>query len=245
MIRPYLHAEAVVSHYEPILSLLFIKEFKQIISCTESGVIRLWDLFTGRQIHEFRAHQGHAVTSMILDTTERRLITGSRDGTCCMWNVHNGQLLKILKKTQGQKREQPTSVNDCRAFSSLSGTSEITDVMFIVVNNNCSVLTVGWDKHINVFKDDSERIKQVCLPEGQFTGDEQTSAHQDDILCIAKSRGELIATGDYGGTTVVWNMSSKKIFATLKPKENMPTDIEGNREDMTSSRRVETFDFST
>ena len=100
--RPSLHADIVVSHYEPILSLLFIKEFKQIISCTESGVIRLWDFLTGREIHEFRTHKGQAITSMVLDTTERRLITGSRDGTCCMWNVHNGQLLKVLKKPKGE-----------------------------------------------------------------------------------------------------------------------------------------------
>lgn len=38
---------------------------------------------------------------MILDSTERRLITGSRDGTSCVWNVHNGQLLKVFKKPRG------------------------------------------------------------------------------------------------------------------------------------------------
>lgn len=92
----------------------------------------------------------------------------------------------------------------------------MTDVSFIVVNNNASILAVGWDKHVNVFKDDQERMKQVCLPEDRFGGDETSAGHQDDILCIAKSRGDLIATGDYGGTTIVWNMSSKKIFATLK-----------------------------
>ena len=69
---------------------------------------------------------------------------------------------------------------------------------------------------MNVFKDDQERMKQVCLPEDRFGGDETSAGHQDDILCIAKSRGDLIATGDYGGTTIIWNMSSKKIFATLK-----------------------------
>ncbi len=99
--RPYLHADVVVSHYESVLGLLFIKEFKYVISCTENGVIRLWDFLTGRKVHEFQAHNGQAVTSMALDTTERRLITGSRDGTCCIWNVHNGQLLKIFKKPHG------------------------------------------------------------------------------------------------------------------------------------------------
>ena len=106
----------------------------------------------------------------------------------------------------------------------------MTDVSFIVVNNNCSILAVGWDKHVNVFKDDQERMKQVCLPEDRFGGDETSAGHHDDILCIAKSRGDLIATGDYGGTTIIWNMSSKKIFATLKSNPDVHKEGEG-RED--------------
>lgn len=94
--------------------------------------------------------------------------------------------------------------------------SEVTDVCFIVLNNNGSVLSVGWDKYINVFKDDRERLKQICDPEERFGANAQQTVHKEDILCIAKSKGDLIATGDYGGTTIVWNMSSKKMFATLK-----------------------------
>ncbi|CAF1546226.1 unnamed protein product, partial [Adineta steineri] len=187
-LRPYLHADVVVSHYEPILGLLFIKEFKQIISCTENGVIRLWDLLSGRKVHEFQAHNGQAITSMTLDTTERRLVTGSRDGTCSIWNVHNGQLLKIFKKPHDSL--------------------EITAVAFVVVNNNCSILAVGWDKNINVFNDDREQIKQVCYPDDQFcNGNKQSDGHKEDILCIDKSQGDLIATGDYGGTIIVSNLS--------------------------------------
>ena len=106
---------------------------------------------------------------MILDTTERRLITGSRDGTCCIWNVHNGQLLKVFKKPRGYLLKTNKNLN---YFFSVLDSLEITDVSFIVVNNNCSILAVGWDKHVNVFKDDHERIKQVCFPEDQFGGDE-------------------------------------------------------------------------
>ena len=99
--------------------------------------------------------------------------------------------------------------------------AEITDVTFVVVNNNRSILTVGWDKYVNVFKDDYERNKQLCYPEGQFGGDENHEGHTEDILCIARSYGDLIATGDYGGTILIWNLSSKKIFAVLREdKEN-------------------------
>lgn len=107
-------------------------------------------------------------------------------------------------------------------MNNILDSSEITDVTFIVVNNNCSILAVGWDKHVNVFKDDRERIKQVCYPEDRFQGENPNEGHQEDILCIDKSPGDLIATGDYGGRIVIWNMSSKKVFATLKEnKENI------------------------
>ncbi|CAF1671583.1 unnamed protein product, partial [Adineta ricciae] len=202
---PYLHADVVVSHYEPILGLLFIKEFKQVVSCTENGVVRLWDLLTGKKVHEFQAHQGQAITCMTLDTTERRLVTGSRDGSCAIWNVHNGQLLKIFK----------------RPHDAL----EVTAVAFVVVNNNCSILAVGWDRHVNVFNDDQEQIKQICYPDDEFCkGDDVHHGHFHDILCVDKSQGDLIATGDYGGIIIVSNLSSKKIFVTLKDNQHRNED---------------------
>lgn len=70
-------------------------------------------------------------------------------------------------------------------------------------------------------------MKQVCFPDDQFGGDEQNEGHQEDILCIDKSLGDLIATGDYGGTIIIWNMSSKKIFATLKENNDQNQISEG------------------
>jgi len=100
---------------------------------------------------------------------------------------------------------------------------EITAVAFVVVNNNCSILAVGWDKYVNVFNDDHEQIKQVCFPDDQFCRYDENrgggGGHEEDILCIDKSQGDLIATGDYGGTIIVSNMSSKMIFVTLKDKK--------------------------
>ncbi len=69
----------------------------------------------------------------------------------------------------------------------------------------------------------------MCFPEEQFDGDDQNEGHKEDILCIDKSQGDLIATGDYGGTIIVWNMSSKKIFSTLKDIDETKTkNSEGN-----------------
>lgn len=113
------------------------------------------------------------------------------------------------------------SDNTLKSYHLSLGSAEITDVTFVVVNNNRSILAVGWDKCVNVFKDEYERNRQLCYPEDRFGGDRADEGHTEDILCIARSYGDLIATGDYGGTILIWNLSSKKVFAVLREdKEN-------------------------
>ncbi len=86
---------------------------------------------------------------------------------------------------------------------------------------------------MNVFNDDHEQIKQVCFPDDQFCRYDENrrggGGHEEDILCIDKSQGDLIATGDYGGTIIVSNMSSKMIFATLKEKNEENQSYEGKK----------------
>ncbi len=86
---------------------------------------------------------------------------------------------------------------------------------------------------MNVFNDDHEQIKQVCFPDDQFCRYDENrrggGGHEEDILCINKSQGDLIATGDYGGTIIVSNMSSKMIFATLKEKNEENQSYEGKK----------------
>ena len=125
-------------------------------------------------------------------------------------------------------------MNDVFILDSL----EITAVSFVVLNNNRSILAVGWDKCVNVFKDDRERIKQVCIPEDRFIGDDSYPGHQDDILSIDKSPGDLIATSDYGGTVIIWNMSSKKIFARLKDDQQKDSSSGGKKRKVVSINRI-------
>ncbi|CAF4478949.1 unnamed protein product, partial [Didymodactylos carnosus] len=116
---------------------------------------------------------------------------------------------------------------------------EIADLTFVQVNNNCSIIAVGWDKRINVFKDDREKIKQVSLCEDEWD-DDIMDGHEDDILCIAKSQGDLFATGDYSGEIIVWNMSSKKVFAKMRSEKFPSFD---NNEKKTNDRLISRMTF--
>ena len=43
-----------------------------------------------------------SITSACFDDTRRRMITGSSDGTCHVWNFNNGELLGSLAPDEGQ-----------------------------------------------------------------------------------------------------------------------------------------------
>ena len=59
----------------------------------------MWDIETGHQLFEFnQAHGDTAVTAMTFDSTERRLITGGRDGRLRIWNYNNGHCIRMLEK---------------------------------------------------------------------------------------------------------------------------------------------------
>ncbi|XP_062910344.1 WD repeat-containing protein on Y chromosome isoform X2 [Mobula hypostoma] len=148
-IQPQPQPHHIKSHKEPVLCCIYCSEFRQIISCSEESVIKVWDLDTGKLVFEFSgAHGDSAICCMAFDDSGRRLITGGRDGCVKIWNHNNGHCLKILKK-EGR----------C---------DEICDCTYVEMHKNNYVLAVGWDRRINIYckwghKDDILCIAQ-CPP---------------------------------------------------------------------------------
>ena len=113
--------------------------------------MKLWDIESGRTQFEFsNAHGDQAITCMCFDKTGRRLITGSRDGECKIWNFNNGHCLKTLKKEENY---------------------ELADISYIQVYNNKFIVTVGWDRCINIYDDDINDIKTVNEPLPRWADD--------------------------------------------------------------------------
>ena len=68
----------------------------QIVTAGHDSVISVWDFSTGKKVIHFCASDGVEVTCMRFDATQRRLITGFRDGSVKVWNFNNGLLLNKL-----------------------------------------------------------------------------------------------------------------------------------------------------
>ncbi|XP_032365593.1 WD repeat-containing protein on Y chromosome [Etheostoma spectabile] len=190
-IRPQLHSRLTVSHNETVMCCGYNEEFRQVVSCTEGSVVKVWDFDTGRQVFEFGGtHNLSAITCMTFDPKGRRLVTGGRDGCLKIWNFNNGQCLKTLKKD-----------GECH---------EVGDCIFLQVHRNVYVMSVGRDRMIDIYPDIPEDLHHVQRPQPSWQ-DDLKNGHKDDILCVAQCPPSLIATSSYDGEIIVWNVVSGRI----------------------------------
>ncbi|KAL6471410.1 hypothetical protein MHYP_G00200600 [Metynnis hypsauchen] len=181
----------VMSHKEVVLCCGYSVEFRQVVSCTEGSVIKIWDVDTGNQVFEYGgAHGLSAITCMTFDPKGRRLVTGGRDGCLKIWNFNNGHCLKTLsRENEG---------------------AEISDCSYLQVHRNSFIISVGWDRRIDVYLDSPEDTHHVQRPQPSWQ-DDLRKGHREDILCIAQCPPYLLATGSYDGEIIVWNLVSGHI----------------------------------
>ncbi|XP_045929409.1 WD repeat-containing protein on Y chromosome isoform X1 [Micropterus dolomieu] len=190
-IRARLHSRLTVSHNEPVMCCGYSEEFRQVVSCTEGSVVKVWDFDTGCQVFEYGgAHDLSAITCMAFDHNGRRLITGGRDGYLKIWNFNNGQCLKTLKKD-----------GECH---------EVRDCIFLKVHRNFYVMSVGRDQKIDIYSDIPEDLHRVQRPQPSWQ-DDLKYGHKEDILCVAQCPPSLLATSSNDGEIIVWNVVSGRI----------------------------------
>ncbi|XP_035478797.2 WD repeat-containing protein on Y chromosome isoform X1 [Scophthalmus maximus] len=190
-IRPQFCSRLTVSHNKPVMCCGYSQEFRQVVSCTEGSVVKVWDFDTGRQVFEFGGTRDlSAITCMTFDLRGRRLITGGRDGCLKIWNFNNGQCLKTLKKD-----------GEC---------NEVCDCIFLKVNRNSYVMSVGRDRKIDIYSDIPEDLRHVQRPQPSWE-DDLKNGHNEDVLCAAQCPPSLLATSSYDGEIIVWNVVSGRI----------------------------------
>ncbi|XP_070198273.1 cilia- and flagella-associated protein 337-like isoform X3 [Littorina saxatilis] len=203
-----LHADMVISHKDPVTCCKYNASFKQVVTCCSGSVVKLWDFETGAAIFEYgEAHDESAITCMTFDSTGRRLITGGRDGILKIWNYNNGHCLRVLKKAES-KNEFPE--DDVKR--------EVCDLTYVEMNKNRYVISVGWDRRINIYYDSlsDSNIHHVQHPV-PYWADDVRDGHREDVLAVAHCLPNLLATASYDGEVIVWNLVSGHIFCHLRP----------------------------
>jgi WD40 repeat protein len=76
-------------------SVAFSPDSKQLASAGTDGVIRLWDLSTGKVARTLSGHKG-AVRAAIFSPDGRRLASAGHDGVVRIWNVATGEQILAI-----------------------------------------------------------------------------------------------------------------------------------------------------
>lgn len=94
----------------------------------------MWDIDTGMKIFEFcNAHDTYPITTITLDDTAKKLITGGQDGKIKLWNYNNGSCVRIMDKgTHSSLLLYTLQIQ----FSITGNSDEITSVIYATVNLN-------------------------------------------------------------------------------------------------------------
>ncbi|XP_054979971.1 WD repeat-containing protein on Y chromosome-like [Sorex araneus] len=143
-LRCPLEPHLVVSHREPVVCCRYNPVFRQVVSCSEASVVKVWDFETGALSSEFiGAHGNTGITCLTFDSSGRRLVTGGRDGRLKIWNYNNGHCLHTLEHDEKQ--------------------CEVCDCVYLEVNQNKCIIAVGWDRRINVYFNQGHKEDILCV----------------------------------------------------------------------------------
>ncbi|XP_069583488.1 cilia- and flagella-associated protein 337 [Ranitomeya imitator] len=182
-------SKRVTSHEKSVTCVLYNSTFKQVISSDTGSTITFWMIDTGRKIKQFSGCHGSAeISTMALDASETRLLTGSTDGTVKIWDF-NGHCHHKLN----------------------AGGDRAVEISQILVLKT-TILVVGWERIITVFRINS--LTQYLVQPSQWKGGVQ---HHDDILCAAFLPPQSLVTGSYDGEMVVWNNNTENASRKLHP----------------------------
>lgn len=183
--KPAVRSLIVKSHDSPLVTVIYNRNFNQIMSVAVESEAKLWEVNSGQKLNVFMGlHDDLEVTCAMLDNSGRRLMTGSRNGCMRLWNFSNGQLIQQMYT---------------------NNRSEIMDLLHVEANGQKHFVCVGWDRKISLFETDPGNMSTlpVRVLTGEFMGINR--GHTDDILCVAFCQPNLLATGSVNGKIVLWS----------------------------------------
>ncbi|KAK3758931.1 hypothetical protein RRG08_016011 [Elysia crispata] len=208
-----------VTHTTQLCSAIYNKFLKQVVTGSDSSTIAVWDIETGNKSIVFsNAHGEEEITCMAFDSTNRRLISGARNGTVKVWNFQNGHNLHKLEPVEE---------------------AEVTGILQFP--DKKVILTVGWNQKIVTY-DDKDADNMYIAANTSWKGGQP---HQDDILSADFAPPNFLATAGYDGEIIVWELDTEKIYVRLrkgqppnisKKLEALKTKVPGMPESTQSSR---------
>ena len=84
-----------IGHAGAVTSGAFSRDGTHLLTGSEDGTLKLWDLATTRLVRTFSGHKGE-VTVVALSPDGSRALSGGKDKTIRLWEVATGRLIRTI-----------------------------------------------------------------------------------------------------------------------------------------------------
>lgn len=217
-------------HRGEVVSFKCVQEI--LFTGSQDNTAKMWDIKTGQCLRTFTGHQGAIlvlkylgerliITPERLQITNKRLYTGSKDGTVKVWDPANGACQKTFKGHDGAVLALKVRAN--RLYTgSYDGTAKMWDIdsetcikTYRFVSSGVSALEVTEEQillgsfagHIYVYnKESGECCRTLYGRLSSYRPDQLT-----EIWAI-KAVGDLIFAADSSGKVKVFNEEGSRII---------------------------------
>lgn len=83
-------------HRNPVFSVAVTPDGRRIVSASQDGTVKLWDLATGGLLRSFEGHKG-AINAVAVTPDGRRIVSGGADRAIKLWDLETGALLRSFQ----------------------------------------------------------------------------------------------------------------------------------------------------
>jgi WD40 repeat protein len=206
----------------------------RFVSGDNSGLIIVWDAFTGEKTMELRGHLG-AVTSVKWSPTGSQILSGSRDKTCIIWDAVMGDKVSELQGHISAVTSVAWSPRGDRIVSG-SGTPHTNDPGEVIVWNAVNavklyglkghtraVMSVAWspleDKIVSGAGDPYSNDLGEIIVWNAATMEKisEPTGHRGAVMSTAWSpNGDRIVSGSYDKTCIIWDAATGNQISLLE-----------------------------
>jgi WD40 repeat protein len=162
---------------------VFSPDDQRVLTASNDGTARIWDVRTGRQLQVMSEPSGEALNDAWFSPNGKFVVTASNDGTTRIWSAATGSLLHVLREPGGSAIYNAAfspngrfvvtcSGVDARIWSAKTG-QELTEFQYGTTLSDCEfspgsseVVTAGADGQTRIFSTQLagglSQIKQIA-----------------------------------------------------------------------------------
>ena len=209
-------------HTDMVWSVALSQDEQKLVSGSEDGTIKVWDLNTGQLNGTIDAQAG-AVRSVAISADGTTLVSGHGDGTIKAWDLATGKLRYTLAGHTSSvwsvalSRDGKTLVSGSEDSSINVWNTETERLVRTLTGSEGAVYSVAlssYEKTI-VSAGADRTIKAWDIQTGRLL--QNMEGHGDTVRSLSISpNGQTLASASWDSTIKTWNLQSGELLKTLE-----------------------------